>query len=877
MHFFKILVHIHIYYKKQLDNFLSQLKKLEGYDFDLYITAVDPDAVMTNKIKAVYPDAVILKVNNYGYDIAPFMQLIQTVDLNKYEYILKLHTKRISKEKCRVRGNIVSRKLWRKGLIHSLIGSRHIVDNNFEKLQKDPRLGMIGCRYLISDDRDCSVSLLPKLQKTMQELGYENFSKIRFVAGSMFLVRCRLLKNLLKLNLSEADFAASDPEVKDNTMAHVLERVLGCMVVAQGYDIRGFCWDLPFICKSYLYNFTNFMFQKKITHSDKMLIKALKLPIVNCEPGFFEQCKRMVKAMFYHREGGHKSYRLFYIPVLSVDKTALNKTVKLFSLRLCTIDLAKKTPTAGASEIAAYWKKREMRKASRVYYTAVTGGYDRLIDHKYLDVDADYVCFTDNPRLLRHKRCGIWEIRPLAFDMLDNTKNARWHKTHPQLLFPDYEISVWVDGNLNILTPYLQKLLLSGKGALRVPVHYSRNCVYEEIKAVVSHHKEQQSIAYIARDFLLSQHMPEQYGLCETNIIYRRHGDGKVQKIMDDWWKCIEKYSKRDQLSFTYALWQNDVTVESVSIPNARVDKKNFDIVLHQSETSGGSSVDFSKTKLEDYPRELEKWFLKNAGYELSLENPRTFNEKIQWLKLYDVSPLKTRLTDKYLVRDWVKEKIGEQYLVPLLGVWNDFSEINFSLLPKQFALKCTHGSGWNILVPDKQKLDRKSAARSINKWMEQNFAFCLGLELQYRDIVPRIIAEEFIGSQGTPPDDYKVFCFGGKPMFIQYLTDRNNEMKVAFFNAEWQRLEFAYAYAPYRGDVSRPKNLDEMLRLASVLSEGFPFVRVDFYVLNNGDIKFGEMTFTPASGCCRLPYKLDCEWGKLIHLTKDVVKNEIV
>lgn len=873
----KVLVHLHIYYKKQLEEILSCLKKLNGYDYDLYITAVDPDEVMINKIKAFRPEAQIVKVENYGYDIAPFMQIIRTADLNKYEYILKLHTKRNTKEKCRVCGNIVSRKLWRRGLLHSLLGSRRIVDNNFAQLQKDPRLGMIGCRHLISDERDCSISLLPKLQKTMQQLGYENFSKIRFVAGSMFLVRCRLLKNLLKLNWSEADFAGSDPAVKDNTAAHVLERVLGCMVTAQGYTIRGFCWDLPFICKSYLYNFNNFMFQKKITNSDKMLIKALKLPIFNCETSFFNRITRLLRAMFYQREGGHKSYRFFYLPVLSTDKTASSKMIRLFSFPVYTFDLIKKTPVASAAEISAYIKNQEQRKAARVYYTAVTGGYDQIINHKYLDYDADYVCFTDNPRLLRHKRYGIWEIRPLAYEWLDNTKNARWHKTHPQLLFPDYESSIWVDGNLNILTSCLQQLVCKTSADLLVPRHYSRNCVYQEIKAVVSHHKEQPAVADIVKDFLWSQQMPEGYGLCETNIIFRRHNGEKVQRVMDIWWRCIEKYSKRDQLSFTYALWQNQILPEDISIANARIDKKNFDIVLHRPEISDNGTVDFSRIKPEQYPQELEKWFLKNAGYELDLENPRTFNQKIQWQKLYDATPLKTRLTDKYLVRDWVKGKIGDQYLVPLLGVWNDFSEINFSLLPSKFVLKCTHGSGWNVLVADRSSFDRKAAARKINKWMASNFAFCLGLELQYRDIVPRIIAEEFIENNGNPPDDYKIFCFGGKPMFVEYLTGRNRGMKVAFFDADWQRIRFPYAYEQYGGTVAKPQKFEQMLALAATLSAGFSFVRVDFYVLENGDIKFGEMTFTPASGCCALPYPLDCKWGELINLNKDITKNEIV
>ena len=149
------------------------------------------------------------------------------------------------------------------------------------------------------------------------------------------------------------------------------------------------------------------------------------------------------------------------------------------------------------------------------------------------------------------------------------------------------------------------------------------------------------------------------------------------------------------------------------------------------------------------YEEELKDWYKRRTKKELDLENPKTFNEKIQWLKLYDSTPIKTKLADKYLVREWVKEKIGEEYLVPLLGVWDKFDDIDFDKLPDKFVLKCNHGCGWNLIVTDKSKIDKVEAKKKFDKWMNTNFAFCNGLELHYKNIQPKIIAEEYLENNG--------------------------------------------------------------------------------------------------------------------------------
>ena len=272
----------------------------------------------------------------------------------------------------------------------------------------------------------------------------------------------------------------------------------------------------------------------------------------------------------------------------------------------------------------------------------------------------------------------------------------------------------------------------------------------------------------------------------------------------------------------------------------------------------------------EQYEANLREWYAIQTGETLNLENPENFNQKIQWLKLNDNTLEKTRLADKFLVRDYVKERIGEQYLVPLIGEWDKFDDIDFEKLPLQFVLKTNHGCGYNIIVKDKNQLDYEDSRQKINKWMAMNFAFRFGYELQYKDIQPRIIVEEYLENNDSGLDDYKVFCFNGKAIYIMYLTDRQNGLKMAFYDREWNHMPFIYNATRIEYPVDKPDNLVELIELAERMSEGLIHVRVDFYRLNEGTLKFGEMTFTSASGICKWdPPEYNKIMGDLIELPK--------
>ena len=228
-------------------------------------------------------------------------------------------------------------------------------------------------------------------------------------------------------------------------------------------------------------------------------------------------------------------------------------------------------------------------------------------------------------------------------------------------------------------------------------------------------------------------------------------------------------------------------------------------------------------------------------------------------------------MADKYLVREWIKQEIGNEYLIPLLGVWDSFDEIDFEDLPKSFVLKCNHGAKMNIIVRDKEKLDKEKIRKLINGWLEQDFGLCEGtFQLQYSLIPRKIIAEKYMEETGfTDLRDYKFFCFNGQPMYCQVISDRSENETVDFFDMKWNHLDFT-GLACFRNsseEISAPKSLEKMVSLSQTLSKNFSFVRVDFYEID-GKPYFGEMTFTPASGLGHFePDEMNKVLGDLIQL----------
>lgn len=258
-------------------------------------------------------------------------------------------------------------------------------------------------------------------------------------------------------------------------------------------------------------------------------------------------------------------------------------------------------------------------------------------------------------------------------------------------------------------------------------------------------------------------------------------------------------------------------------------------------------------------------------GKKLHLNPPVTYNEKLQWLKLYDRRPEYTTMVDKYEVKKWVAKQIGDKYIIPTLGVWDKFEDINFDKLPNQFVLKCTHDSGGLVICRDKSKFDIKSAKEKITSCLKHNYFWGLR-EWPYKNVKPRIIAEQYMeDSESKELRDYKFFTFNGVAKALFVATDRNSqkETKFNFFDAEFKRLPFINGHPNSDVKLNKPKTFKKMKKIADKLSQTIPQARVDFYEVN-GKAYFGEITFFHWSGMVPFnPENWDEEFGKWIELPK--------
>ena len=269
-------------------------------------------------------------------------------------------------------------------------------------------------------------------------------------------------------------------------------------------------------------------------------------------------------------------------------------------------------------------------------------------------------------------------------------------------------------------------------------------------------------------------------------------------------------------------------------------------------------------------PRSIPRWFAKQPIFryvpdrlalkilyknvffkDLNLKNPQTFNEKLQWLKLYDRRPEYTTMVDKYAVKKYVADRIGEEYIIPTLGVWDSFDEIDFDSLPDQFVLKCTHSSGDIVICRDKASFDKEAARKKLNSFLQKDF-YLIAREWPYKNVPRRIIAEQYMEDNQTQElRDYKIFTFDGVVKALFVASDRlkkDEDTKFDFFDADYKHLAIINGHPNSKTLPKKPVTFEEMKRLAEKISQGVPHVRVDFYEIN-GKTYFGEMTFYHWSG----------------------------
>ncbi|MBE6570786.1 MAG: glycosyl transferase [Ruminococcaceae bacterium] len=263
--------------------------------------------------------------------------------------------------------------------------------------------------------------------------------------------------------------------------------------------------------------------------------------------------------------------------------------------------------------------------------------------------------------------------------------------------------------------------------------------------------------------------------------------------------------------------------------------------------------IDLNRGKYDNLSDEeyIKLAFKIKMGKDVNLKNPKSFSEKLQWLKLFDHKPEYVPMVDKYEVKKIVADKIGEEYIIPTLGVWDSFDEIDFSALPDKFVLKCTHDSGGISFCRNKAEFDFEAARKKIEKSLKRDY-FLNGREWPYKNVKRRIIAEAFMEDASGPDlNDYKFYCFNGEPKFLylsQGLSDHSTA-SISYLNLDWTIAPFKRTdYKPFETLPKSPKNYDTMLEYCRVLSKDIPFLRVDFYEINE-KLYFGELTFFPGSG----------------------------
>lgn len=255
----------------------------------------------------------------------------------------------------------------------------------------------------------------------------------------------------------------------------------------------------------------------------------------------------------------------------------------------------------------------------------------------------------------------------------------------------------------------------------------------------------------------------------------------------------------------------------------------------------------------------------------LNLKEPKTFNEKLQWLKLYDRKPEYTKMVDKYEAKKYVADIIGEEYIIPTLGVWDKFEDIDFTKLPNQFVLKPTHASGNVFICKNKDEIDYKKLKKTVQKWLKRNY-YLVHREWPYKNVKPRIIAEQYmVDESGTELKDYKIFNFNGIPQFIQVDFNRFKGHQRKLYSTDWKELDFNLVYSINKNvKISKPEKLKEILKLAKKLSINHSFIRTDFYVIND-KIYFGELTFFPEAGFGKfIPEEWDEKLGNILELPKE-------
>ena len=358
----KLLIHFHLYYTDQLDYFLEKLSNIQGCDYDLYVTMVEKNADAEEKISRLFPNAHILIVPNKGYDVGPFIDVLNRVNLREYDYILKVHTKNTTLNNGdKINGRWISRKCWMPLLVESLIGTKKIFDNNLRRFSRHPETGMIASKYLITSSTDSYTNILPQVQNTIKKLGFDIPKKITFVAGTTFMARAHLFLPIVKAGYGIDDFEPTGRTSQGNQLAHVFERVFGALITLQQHIVTSSrCILLQREFELARTRFHHFLFSSKKTNKGT-IIKILGIQIL--KHNNTKKITTILKELFYKKKDHSKKYYFFGIPICSI-KHKQNKKV----FNICGIKIVRKNRIEYKFSFYQYIRYYILRYVGRIIY-----------------------------------------------------------------------------------------------------------------------------------------------------------------------------------------------------------------------------------------------------------------------------------------------------------------------------------------------------------------------------------------------------------------------------------------------------------------------------------------------------------------------------
>lgn len=588
----KLAVHLHLFHTDMADMFKSALQNIP-VDFDLFVSVPSLSTAQVAKDKlsgtGKQKTLVIELAANVGRDIGPMLVHFGG-RLKNYDLFCHIHSKKST--------HTEAKHDWAPQLINHLLRSKEHVTALLNAFADQPKLGLAFPVFhaSLSDEIQWG-SNFGIAQRVMRELGQPlaEADLTAFPAGSFFFGRTAAVREIMDLDFGKLVFEPEESRV-DGTLAHAMERLWPIVARRNGFStVQVRAIEKPATSTPVL----------KPVKADDASYAALRQEAL--ESGLWDEKwyltqyyeayleskrrrprqERYFPLDFYLQEGwqlGHEpSDRL----PLKIDQDAMGCSKLEYFLKRLRFDgyqFDANIWIPSDESINLYTEQKKGRRARKVTYTCIAQGYDILMQPYFIADDWDYVCFTDDEELLAQGCVGVWDVRPMAETRSTGVRTNRWHKMHPHVLFPSYNESIYVDGNINIISDYIFEQIEARDTPILLPQHFFRNCLYQEIetlknRAVTS--AEDKSLLASQYEVMRKDGFPEGYGLGENNVIYRRHSDSLIKSMMDEWWRIYSTYSSRDQASLAYVFWKHGLTLRDRLMPNCRTNYRDFWVMKH--------------------------------------------------------------------------------------------------------------------------------------------------------------------------------------------------------------------------------------------------------------------------------------------------------